>query len=72
MRVVVVALLLIVVGIALMLLAASQTEGAEFRGFGFILIGPIPVFVSDGQAVLMTALIALTVFVAVLLRALRR
>ncbi|MEN3047543.1 MAG: hypothetical protein ABDH63_02005 [Candidatus Caldarchaeales archaeon] len=72
MRLVAVALLLIVTGIALMVLAAAQLGGAEFRGFGFVLIGPIPLFVSDGQAVLLTALIALAVFVAVLLKALGR
>jgi len=55
--------------IALMILLGSL--GGEVRGFGIILIGPIPVIVSDGASFPLVMLLAVTLFVLVVFLVLR-
>ncbi|MDJ0274062.1 MAG: hypothetical protein QXZ03_06910 [Nitrososphaerota archaeon] len=53
------------------LIALLAASGAEVRGFGIILIGPVPIIVTDGQHLPLILLLALPLLLFVLL-ALRR
>jgi uncharacterized membrane protein len=45
--------------------------GGEVKGFGIILIGPIPVIISDGASFPLVMLLAVTLFVLVVFLVLR-
>jgi uncharacterized membrane protein len=45
--------------------------GGEFKGFGIILIGPIPVIVSDGPSFPLVMLLAVALFLLVVFLVLR-
>jgi uncharacterized membrane protein len=55
--------------IALMILLGSL--GGEVKGFGIILIGPIPVIVSDGPSFPLVMLLAVALFLLVVFLVLR-
>jgi uncharacterized membrane protein len=55
--------------IALMVLLGSL--GGEVKGFGIILIGPIPVIVSDGPSFPLVMLLAVALFLLVVFLVLR-
>jgi len=55
--------------IALMILLGSL--GGEVKGFGIILIGPIPIIVSDGPSFPLVMLLAVTLFLLVVFLVLR-
>jgi len=55
--------------IALMILLGSL--GGEVKGFGIILIGPIPVIVSDGASFPLVMLLAVALFLLVVFLVLR-
>jgi uncharacterized membrane protein len=55
--------------IALMILLGSL--GGEVKGFGIILIGPIPVIVSDGASFPLVMLLAVALFLIVVFLVLR-
>jgi uncharacterized membrane protein len=55
--------------IALMILLGSF--GGEVKGFGIILIGPIPVIISDGPSFPLVMLLAVTLFLLVVFLVLR-
>jgi uncharacterized membrane protein len=55
--------------IALMILLGSL--GGEVRGFGIILIGPIPIIVSDGASFPLVMLLAVALFLLVVFLVLR-
>jgi uncharacterized membrane protein len=55
--------------IALMILLGSL--GGEVKGFGIILIGPIPIIVSDGASFPLVMLLAVALFLLVVFLVLR-
>jgi uncharacterized membrane protein len=55
--------------IALMILLGSL--GGEVKGFGIILIGPIPIIVSDGPSFPLVMLLAVALFLLVVFFVLR-
>jgi uncharacterized membrane protein len=55
--------------IALMILLGSL--GGEVKGFGIILIGPIPIIVSDGASFPLVMLLAVALFLIVVFLVLR-
>jgi uncharacterized membrane protein len=55
--------------IALMILLGSL--GGEVKGFGIILIGPIPIIVSDGPSFPLVMLLAVALFLLVVFLVLR-
>jgi uncharacterized membrane protein len=55
--------------IALMILLGSL--GGEVKGFGIILIGPIPVIISDGASIPLVMLLAVALFLLVVFLVLR-
>jgi uncharacterized membrane protein len=55
--------------IALMILLGSL--GGEVKGFGIVLIGPIPIIVSDGPSFPLVMLLAVTLFLLVVFLVLR-
>ncbi|MEM1611235.1 MAG: DUF131 domain-containing protein [Sulfolobales archaeon] len=68
-----VGLILILIGFILVFLAfllLSLPAGVEARGFGFILIGPIPIMLSGGVEaiyILLVIAVALLILIAVML-----
>lgn len=71
MRSAVLALLSVLILAVLMLALLASLPGGEARGFGILLIGPIPIIVSDGQVTSLVAVAALALIALILLRAVR-
>ncbi|MCS7117769.1 MAG: DUF131 domain-containing protein [Thaumarchaeota archaeon] len=65
------ALLSVLILAVLMLALLASLPGGEARGFGILLIGPIPIIVSDGQVTSLVAVAALALIALILLRAVR-
>ncbi|MCS7095183.1 MAG: DUF131 domain-containing protein [Thaumarchaeota archaeon] len=71
MRAAILALLLVLIVAVSMLALMVSLSGGEVTGFGFLLIGPIPIIVSDGQATALFMVAALVLIALIILRLLR-